>query len=185
MRFVWVGKQQMVRSAFSSAACFIYLPTWTTHAWVLLRFRVLSVLAECMARRGVGKSACLSALCLLFHLPIPLDISNVHHPWLILSQPKWVRPRSQMKVSGLRNLHISAITRIMSSAEAWWGQKAGSGPILNEKCYLEQKSHVLLHHPEKHERNIKTTWPCVEGGCGIPSYPLSKDLLRRFVMTFF
>lgn len=147
MRFVWVGKQQMVRSAFCSAACFIYLPTWTTHAWVLLRFRVLSVPAECMAGRGIGKSACLSALCLPLHLLVPLDISNVHHPWLILSQSKWVRPRSQMKVSGLRNLHISAITCIMSCAEAWWGQKAGNGPVLNEKGYLERKSHVLPASP--------------------------------------
>lgn len=124
--------------------------------------------------KGVGKSACLSALCLPFHLPVLLDIFNVHHPWLILSQSKWVRPRSQIKVSGLRNLHISAITHIMSCAEAWWGQKAGNGHILNEKGYLEQKSHVLLHHPHKHDWNIKTTQTCVECGCGFLSHPLRR-----------
>lgn len=47
----------------------------------------------------------------------PSDILNVHQPWLIRSQSKWVRPQSQMKVSRLRNLHIFAITHIMSCME--------------------------------------------------------------------
>lgn len=173
MRFVWVGKQQMVRSAFSSGACFIYLPTWTTHAWVLLRFRVnrfFLLWLSARPGRGVGKSACLSASCLPFHLPVPLDIFDVHHPWPILSQSKWVRPRTQMKVSGPRNLHISTITRIMSCAVAWWGQKAGNGPILNKKGYLEQTLRVLASHADEHDCNIKTTWPWVEGGCGFLSH---------------
>lgn len=56
---------------------------------------------------------------ILFSFPPlpPSDILNVHHPWLIRSQSKWVRPQSQMKVSRLRNLHIFAITHIMSCIE--------------------------------------------------------------------
>lgn len=56
---------------------------------------------------------------ILFSFPPlpPSDILNVHHPWLIRSQSKWVRPQSQTKVSRLRNLHIFAITHIMSCIE--------------------------------------------------------------------
>lgn len=72
------------------------------------------VRGQASRRRRVGKLACLSAFFYPFHLFLPLTFLNVHQPWLIRSQSKWVRPQSQMKVSRLRNLHIFAIIHIMS-----------------------------------------------------------------------
>lgn len=130
MRFARVGKQQMAREASSAPrAVFTCPPEWPVsccnsscrHKQLLticISFSPFQLSAR-PAESSAARRKISLFISILFSFPPlpPSDILNVHHPWLILSQSKWVRPQSQMKVSRLRNLHIFAITHIMSCIE--------------------------------------------------------------------